>query len=205
MPGAVMSEQHSKENPDQETVVQSRRRLLKAAAATAPLIATLPNGAAWATASTAQCIITSRTGAANVVSDPPPDGDTFVRQKGREVVVGKEDETDTSKWKTVYTIKPDDTSYYDSDGKKYNLPGSWEEKASTDKQLLRFFDATSPDDVVNNPTGVENCGDTPIPPQCIFPVDQVGSGGNNQPLATSCLCSVNPTLVTAACGVLPPT
>ena len=207
-----MSDQHLKTNPDQETVVQSRRRLLKAAAATAPLIATLPNGAAWATASTAQCIINSQTaGAANVVTDPPPAGDTLVRQLGREVIVGPKTTNDSSRL-TVYTIDPDDGTYYKSDGTLF-IDNSWEEKSSTDVQLLRVFTATP----ISDPTSVKNClgGTSPttgsntvtyaVPnPGCIYPAS-LRSPSDNQPLAMSCLCSVNPTLGGVACGVLPPT
>lgn len=179
--------------PDRESVAQGRRRLLKAAATTAPLIATLPNGAAWATASTNQCIIDSRNGAS---VDVVTSGDGFVRQNGQEVKIGLKTSTDPQTYKTYYTIDPDDTTYYDVNGNVYALTSDYEVKSKTDVQLLRFFDATSDTgDIANNPTGAANCGDTPIPPQCIYPVDKKATAGNNQALYTSCLCSVNPGLL----------
>jgi hypothetical protein len=201
-----MSHRQFDAESDRQAKMASRRRLLKAAAAGAPLIATLPNGAAWATASTAQCIVSSRTASPqNVASDPPPAGDTFVRQMGREVQVGPTGSSDPATFVTVYTISPDNTTYYNADGSVYSsggLPSGFQEKTATSKQLLRVFDATSDTgDPAGNPTGIANCGATPTPPRCIFPVDQVGSSGDNQPIYTSCLCSVTPGLVTGACRV----
>jgi hypothetical protein len=194
-----MSDQQLKENPDQETVVQSRRRLLKAAAATAPLIATLPNGAAWATASTAQCVTDSREG-------PLPDGatshggDRFVRRGGYETWV-KED----GKRRSIHVcgiIGDEPNTYYSYDPPHEVLPTITDTGATInrveqtnrriEKEFLQFFRATTDDAGVTNCDGTD--GGPAVPPQCIFPYAQGNSGG--QPLLGTCLCSVNPGLMT---------
>jgi hypothetical protein len=63
-----------------------RRKLLKVAASAGPLIATLPSGEALANASALQCVINEQDDttppAQAVVSDPPPEGDLYLRVEG---------------------------------------------------------------------------------------------------------------------------
>ncbi len=187
-------------NTDREPILQVRRRLLQAAAAAAPLIATLPNGAAAATASTAQCIVASREASPSDVI-PAPALDTFVRQHGTMAVFHLDGNTETKE--TVYSMAATPPStYYKSDGTVFDTTG-WIKDSETDVLLLRVFRPTSDTfDPVENPTSMADCGSTPIPPQCIFPVTKQDPGSNagNMGITASCLCSVNPSLVAGACG-----
>ena len=207
-----MSDQLLKSDPDQETVVQSRRRLLKAAVATAPLIATLPNGAAWATASTAQCIIASRDASKDnpdIHFDARGSLDSFVRMVGRQTEFK---EKNGPRRKVVYSFPPNYSPYYDVSGVVFE-PEGWRvlNKSEQTVYLLRVFvprdDNGTPS---SDPTTVTDCTflsgpSHSIPPQCIFPVGQrdFSSDFGNMGLTVSCLCSVNPTLVTGACAVQP--
>ena len=182
-------------NPDRETMLQGRRRLLQAAAATAtaPLIATLPNGAAAATASTAQCIVASRNASPlnNVIPEATPPLDTFVRQHGTMAVFHLDAPPATTE--TVYSIAPDSGTYYKSDGTVFDTAG-YTKDSEDDVLLLRVFKPFSDTgDPINNPTSMDNCGSPPIPTQCIYPVTQ--QNADNMGIAASCLCSVNPGLL----------
>jgi hypothetical protein len=192
-------------NTDRETMLQGRRRLLQAAAATAtaPLIATLPNGAAAATASTAQCIVTSRgSSPPNVISNATPPSDTFVRQHGTMAVFRLDAPPATTE--TVYSIAPVSGTYYNSDGTEFDTDG-YTKDSEDDVLLLRVFKPISDTgDPVNNPTSMDNCGSTPIP-RCIFPVTQLNPSPDNMGIAASCLCSVNPSLLgSGICDALRP-
>jgi hypothetical protein len=189
-----------------ETILQGRRRLLQAAAATAtaPLIATLPNGAAAATASTAQCILASRAADPDdVISASAPD--TFVRQHGTMADFHLDAPPNTKQ--TVYSIAPDSDTYYQSNGDVFITTG-WTKDNEKQVLLLRVFRPVSDNgDTDTNPTSMVDCGSTPIPPQCIFPVTKQdpGSDTGNMGIAASCLCSVNPDLLgTVACDALRP-
>ncbi len=195
-------------NTDREPLLQDRRRLLQAAAAAAPLIATLPNGAAAATASTAQCIVISRKAKPlnNVIPDATPPSDTFVRQHGTMAVFHLNAQPNTKE--TVYSMAFDPVpgTYYKSDGVVFD-PTEWTKETENPVLLLRVFrpvsDNGNPD---TNPTSMADCGTTPIPPQCIFPVTQQESSNmGNMGIAASCLCSVNPNLLgTGACDAFQP-
>lgn len=194
-------------NTDREPLLQGRRRLLQAAAAAAPLIATLPNGAAAATASTAQCIVASREAKPlnNVIPDTPP-RDTFVRQHGTMAVFHFNAQPNTKE--TVYSMAFDPVpgTYYKSDGLVFD-PTEWTKETENPVLLLRVFrpvsDNGNPD---TNPTSMADCGTPPIPPRCIFPVTQQESSNiGNMGIAASCLCSVNPNLLgTGACDAFQP-
>ncbi|WP_020506306.1 hypothetical protein [Lamprocystis purpurea] len=186
-------------NTEREPILQGRRRLLQAAAAAAPLIATLPNGAAAATASTAQCILASRAASPDDVI-PGPALDTFVRQHGTMTIFHLDEDTETKE--TVYSIAaaPRPGTYYKSDGTAFDTTG-WTKDSESDVLLLRVFQPISDTfDSVGNPTSVADCGSTSILPQCIFPVTQQDPGSGNMGITASCLCSVNPSLVAGACG-----
>ena len=199
-----MSNIPAETSSDHEAVMQSRRRLLRAAAAAAPLIATLPNGAAAATASTAQCIVQGQKASPSNAILPAdyPQGDGFVRQNGVRALFKKDA---TGEEITVYAIAPANTTWYLESGQPFNpsdngfpsTPQSQEEV-----QLLRVFKPVSASASQDNPTSLENCGQTPIPPQCIYPVAKrvPGAGSfENTGAFTSCLCSVNPGLLGGAC------
>lgn len=221
-----MSDQPHHEVPEQDAVVQGRRRLLKAAAASAPLIATLPNGAAFATASTAQCVIEARD-ASKTDQDSTFDakaalGDGYVRVKGIQteftrVVESKTRQAgvtqDVDVIKVVYSFPSAPSTYYNVDGTVFNpAEGGWTKGASQEVYLLRVFVPTdgSGTPVGTDPQSVDNCSFVSgvaqdIPPQCIYPVGQRDfyRDDGNMGLTTSCLCSVNPTLVPGACDVAP--
>ncbi len=195
-----MSDQQSHGNPEPEAVMQSRRRLLQAAAAAAPMIATLPNGAMAATASTAQCIVDSRDDsqatAADVVSDPRPTGDAFVRANGEAVNFNRR-VGQVSQNVTVYTIAPDSKKYYYSNGNPF-VPTGWTETSREPVLLMRVFVPTSDSgDVIDDPTSVDDCLTTSTHPLCIFPVSkrEPSNDAGNMGIAQSCLCSVNPNLL----------
>ena len=171
--------------PDRESVAQGRRRLLKAAATTAPLIATLPNGAAWASASTAQCIATSKTANPSTVASQ---ADAFVRQAGFQYTI-------TPGNITVYSIGATEGSpYYLANGTVRDLQtGETISSPGTSVALLRYFKPNT------DSTDVADCATTPVP-NCVYPRIQVAApSADNQPLYGTCLCSVNPTLVAGAC------
>jgi hypothetical protein len=207
-----MSDQPVEPRSEQGPALPSRRRLLRAAATVAPVIATLPNGAAWANASTAQCIVTSRdtSQSASTVGVPPSNvpafdvttaPDNFVRAPGLETTFKRGTAPNVER-QVVYSFPPD-TTYYTPAGSVFN-PRRWTVESTREVLLLRVFQPTSDTgDVISNPTSVDNCPTAgPIPPQCIFPVskrDTTGDLAGNTGLAYSCLCSVNPNLISGAC------
>lgn len=78
---------HGREDSVSLQPSERRRRLLKAAASAAPLVATLPGGEALANASTPlQCVINEQEHnpetAPPWVADPPPESDRYVRVRG---------------------------------------------------------------------------------------------------------------------------
>ena len=69
-----------------DSVSLSRRRLLRTAASAAPLIATLPSGAAMAQASAANCVIEDQEAARRGLPDAivEPGSDNYIRVPGSE-------------------------------------------------------------------------------------------------------------------------
>jgi hypothetical protein len=181
-----------------------RRNFLKAAASAAPLVATLPSGAAWAT-STSQCILDAikasptLTGA---VDWPPPSADQFVRVKG-ETVTWEQTQyvppPPTLKTQLTYHIPSLDNGtelYWMPDGKPFD-PTDWKEKGRTDVALLQVFTPQpwTADPSKIGPTTVGPCspGESDTKGGCIYPVSQVNTANPpNIGMQASCLCSVNP-------------
>jgi len=186
-----------------------RRRVLKAAAAAAPLVATLPCGTARATSSTYQCAIVDRyntqspgfpTAVENGALPVPPSASTYstawdgyVRTQGYEYVFSKDGDPDSPL--TLYTIgnTADDDglgTFYKANGDTFvdpSAPGNdWSLDSATPVGLLVMYVADSATD----PTCVETCPG----PSCIYPRAQVGDGGGsgNFGLTGSCLASVDP-------------
>lgn len=189
-----MSNKTTKDAPEEGAISETRRRLLQAAATAAPLIATLPNGAAAATASTAQCIKSSVDAHPSDVSTST---DSFVRQSGKRFTYTRNSPSTTI---TVYSIDPNATTLYRPNGNVFN-PEGWTLVGGSEQNvyLLRVFKPIPTAIDPASATSVTNCNNNTIPPACIYPVNRVNTLNGNQGLATSCLCSVNPTLVTGAC------
>jgi hypothetical protein len=87
----IRAQSRASRSSDSETkfdapILEQRRRLLKAAASAAPLVATLPGGEALANSSAMQCVINEQQHspgpATPFVSDPRPEGDTYLRVPG---------------------------------------------------------------------------------------------------------------------------
>ncbi len=196
---------------------------MKHAAQAAPLIATLPSGAALAQASVSQCLVTSKdesdAGVPTNVNPNPTSGagweegwvvrnatlTTYIRLEPQPPVRVK-----------VYTITASDqsTTYWEyvvsgTNADDESLPATELAQAPTDPpytllgseavQVLQFYKP-----IGNPPTGVLNCADTGTPPtdpadRCVYPivVREIGPGGDTA-LAQTCLCSViaNPNDVT---------
>jgi len=209
-------EQRMRDEPTPE-----RRRLLKAAAAAAPLIATLPSGAARAMSSTSQCIIQDR---AKCQIDQTVDGavalldyDGYARELGFAYVF-----SNGTNDVTVYQVPALGSQYYFgssgtlANGTEYTIgevfspsggdaTGGYDWSQTSGPQqvlLLRLYRAESDTgDALDNPTGVTTCspGTTDTGSTCLFPVSQIGSPdelnqnpGNNTGLTTSCLTSFDP-------------
>ena len=184
-----------------DSLVVHRRKLLKAAASAAPLVATLPLGGAWAT-STSQCIADAAAQSAagqiaNTRSWPPPNSDTYVRVQGQQVTFTKgtccPPRTETA---IVYHIAALDGGaewkYWKADGSSFN-PTGWTRGTVANVALLKVF---HPVPNATNPLTVEQCipGTNDSVPTCLFPVTQVQLGSTqNIGIQTSCLCSVSPT------------
>lgn len=197
-----MVNQDPQSEQEQTGVGETRRRLLRAAVAAVPVIATLRSGAAAAAASTAQCIIGSRTASQTATdmvawSDPPPD--KFLRWNGEEVTLSRRVGIIVTTV-TKYTIAPVTDVYYNENGTVFNASG-YTVTSRTPKLMLRVFVPTSDSgDPINNPTSVDNCAAGTPPPSCIWPVTKRSSAADNTAIFHSCLCSVNPGLPpTGAC------
>lgn len=176
-----------------------RRRLLKMAAAAAPLVATIPCGAARASGSAAQCLIdaidNSEAGLVDPVqSVPAPPGDTYVRVQGKRIIFARNDET-------VFPPVIDEVvafqvpgypsgTYFRADGTVFdpneNPSNPYTQQSSADVGLLKVFQPDSRTD----PTTVGDCvpGGNDSASTCLYPVSQIDS--NNIGVQASCLLSV---------------
>jgi len=182
-------EQRKRNEPSPE-----RRRLLKAAAAATPLIATLPCGAARATSSTYQCAIVDRSmtqsgyvaGAVDGEQEGPYPNtkwDGYVRVQGWEYVY-----SDGGTEITLYTIDPavveegheDDATFYQANGDTFDDFTGLTRVSADPVGLLKLYVASGDID------DVHSCSVEP----CIYPAQQLGSGTGNFGLTGTCLTSV---------------
>lgn len=183
----------------------ARRRFLKLAATAAPLVATLPSGAARAMGSSSQCILdaigaSDNGNVAPVSSWLPPTSDTYIRQEGQQVSFSREDQTTfppTIETRTAFHIAALDSGsvqrYWLADGSEFfptpAVGKPWTEDGRSNVGLLKVFQPDSWTD----PTTVGQCdpGTNDTPPTCLYPVSRIVPGGNIG-IQASCLCSVNP-------------
>lgn len=174
-----------------------RRRLLRAAASSAPLIATLPSGAALAQASAFQCLeqlkeIAAGGGPAGETRVAPegPGGDKFLRVMARATPYRLSGGQVVTHYVftfrgTPFSIDQDGNPWVDQGG----LVG-----AEYDAYLLVIYHA-EPDG--QTPAATAACTTTPssAPPyaNCVFPVAEVETAQpGNLGLRRSCWCSINP-------------
>ncbi|HIE55419.1 MAG TPA: hypothetical protein EYP90_09610 [Chromatiaceae bacterium] len=96
----VMSnETRTNELEKRDTVSEKRRKLLKTAATTAPVIATLQSGAAFANTSAYQCINDAKTNPPpEWTGDPVPSGDNWVRKTITRYKYKKKSDNTISNW-----------------------------------------------------------------------------------------------------------
>ncbi|MCF6354819.1 MAG: hypothetical protein L3J26_06910 [Candidatus Polarisedimenticolaceae bacterium] len=157
--------------PPTDQVSKQRRRLLKAAAVSAPVIATLQSGAAFAQASALACI--ERDAAHNPpgeISDPS--SDTFVRVAMNKYTYwdGSDTASETDFKYDVDSLHPSGP-YYNSDGSSWVIPSGFAEYSSQTVYVLAYYDS-------NGALSGR-----------IFPEVQVG---DDQVLTTSCMTSFTP-------------
>lgn len=168
-------EHHEPAAPSRE-----RRLLLKAAATAAPIIATLPNGAALANASAADCVVKDKAlsdagGAPPVNSPPPPaDGpsDAFVRYSAWQRICGVD--------VYYYVYAPSGAQWYKADGTvaipTCGSPTPPDSRAGDKKVYVLTY--WIPEDDFNG-----------VHPDGFYPVTNLDDA--NMGITASCLCSVD--------------
>jgi hypothetical protein len=198
-----------------EDVSVSRRHLLKAAATTAPLIATLPSGAALANASTQACLAkeVERTTTGDVPPDVDfPNSDTYVHVLGVEAIYS--DGSGSSF--TIYYFNLDgpfrpgsvgdlalaDVSV-DSDGNWVDPPDPTQYSITQiERRFLRIYQPNADLTDVQEQCTLRaataswpaSAPDPQSPEYCIAPIATPGEGSPiNIANPTSCYCSINPT------------
>lgn len=183
---------------DRSSPSASRRRLLKAAARSAPLIATLPSGAALANASAFQCLekLQDLAGDGLPAGAVPPSTDRYVRVQAKLEVY--EDAALNRRW-SVYRIPFSGSDVLvDESGNLFIVPDDADLTGTTDVELLVLYRAR--DNSPNPVTADRNCdlnavtGWSPTSPEnCVFPIAKVNTvQPGNLGMSTSCLCSINP-------------
>jgi hypothetical protein len=182
----------SSEGPGHDTD-PVRRRLLRAAAA-APLMATLPSGAAYANVSAFQCVVSSRLESEGTPPGPPVMSqtalDTWVRQsvKTRDF---RSTQNGPSESKQGWLLG---STWYDKDGNTF-VAGpdtgcdpitQWCPISPLRDEYVLIVYQPVPDG--SNPTSVNLIG---VYPQYSIPIDRPSQVGNIG-LAATCMCSVAP-------------
>ncbi|WP_295431458.1 hypothetical protein [uncultured Thiodictyon sp.] len=183
-----------------DEIQETRRRLLRAAAAAAPLVATLPSGAAYALGSTSQCIDLSRDASQGAAFNPALSGtsDGFARVAGLSYIFQKGTRPDTVTVPVIAIGTSADTPpyYFASSGSvivggttySYTvgavfkpdefIGGGWTKfTGPTPVQLAKLYRAASDTgDAYNNPTCAVDCLPAGTDPssQCVFPLSQIG-------------------------------
>jgi len=176
-------------------VSEQRRRLLKAAAISAPVIATLQSGAAFATASAQGCIQECETKNPGQITSTT---DGWVRTEVTLYTFRFKKPNKPFRTKERYDVTPfyaiplapggiitpsaGDGPFYKANGKTWSIPNNATDIsviAATPKFILVYYD---PNDTY---TGVTEIGP-------IIPLDDESNISGLTPLTASCLCSVNP-------------
>lgn len=185
-----------------DEIQETRRRLLRAAAAAAPLVATLPSGAAYALGSTSQCIDLSRDASQGGAFNPALSGtsDGFARVPGfsyQFVKPGVRPATGVPVISMSSNIAPyyfastgsvvvgvPATTYSYTVGAEFKpdefAGGGWTRNTGpTSVQLVKLYRAASDTgDAYKNPTCAVDCLPTTTTDpssQCIFPLSQIGA------------------------------
>jgi hypothetical protein len=191
----LTNDQQGQSSPD-----SARRRLLRAAASAAPLIATLPSGAAFATASTYQCISKDKAASAGTVpnfDDYKQSLDQWYRSKAYRVVWTHTSSPDIP----TYRFSTDEVNgpfYLEEGGGLFDLtkyPG-YTKGSAVEVYVLRLYvpdNASDPTDVYpacTNPNGAGVPNGTASPSdQCVFPF--TNRQGDVMALTGSCWCSIS--------------
>lgn len=191
--------------------LEGRRRLLRAAAA-APLIATLPSGAAMANTSAYQCIVSTRNDSdrlpdgagGDYVVPPTPPTDTWVRFTSKHYTVVYPEQPPRQATRTYYYVSATDKYYV---GEEWpNVPEDYPGHSLNGLTLGQEFalaslndkgtwtETSSPQDR-NVLAMFQEIGDPTVPTgvqfKGIYPNQQRPT---NMGMVQSCLCSVNPDL-----------
>ena len=180
----------------------SRRHLLRAAAVTAPLVATLPSGAAMANASSFQCAVVDQNKLPTAAINPQDD--TFVRVQGKtwtETIAGTGEVT----FYNFTSLDGQDNVTVDADGNRYPTPAPLPQTA-TDIYLLVLYQPVGGDainglhvddsepplpsqcTVKSNLSGWTQAPDGSTGTYCVYPVADLGAGGS-MGITGSCLAS----------------
>lgn len=191
------SDQSSPRPANPPTMSASRRRLLKAAARSAPLIATLPSGAALANASAFQCLTPLQEAATGGAPDgalPSPDG--YLRVLA-ELVIFKNAVLNIETGRAYRIPFAGGTKLIDMNGNLFQIPRNSIEGSSSAVYLLVLYRSRNTDPV----TVDQECdlrtvtGWTPTSPKnCVYPIAQVSTvqPGGNLGMVASCWCSLSP-------------
>jgi hypothetical protein len=197
--------EHAPHEPSRE-----RRRALKAAAAAAPLIATLPSGAALAMASTRQCMISSRNQSQNTYADLGSDftvkggTDKFLRVPTNGYTYTKRNSSDVSEkwfqWGEFWYRQEDEGrnawSKVGADPDKYERagvenvmypPGQW----TREESVFWLIVLVEPE---NSDTG-DPAHPSDFGAVSLWPLAEPGSSDDGLiGIAHSCACSITPGL-----------
>jgi hypothetical protein len=187
------------------SVSPARRSLLKLAASAAPLVATLPCGAAWANNSAYQCVSASKTRsdtAGAVLSIATSNTDGFSRVIGLKYsyrkVTARPPLPPIVTTAVAYGSSAFGTTQYMDDGTIFN-PTGWSlnptisPTPSTVYLMVLFTPVYSPSDPTVPVTVSSPCtpGTFDSIPSCVYPASRRQTGvGGNMGIYTSCLLSV---------------
>ena len=184
-------ETRTQEPEGSDYISEKRRRLLKAAATTAPVIATLQSGAAFANTSAFQCIDDAKSGGVDeVVADPVPSGDHWVRKTIKRYKYKRKIDEHISTWWYDVDGNHDGVSpegpYYrvrNEDGsvasRTFNL-SNWDEHESETVNVIVYYQPNG------DYTGVSKIKD-PYPKYYV-----AQPYGEPLPINASCLASMAP-------------
>lgn len=179
--------------PADAAVVSGRRRFLKTAAATSPIIATLPNGAAFANYSASQCVMDSRDSDPAGAATSTADGFYRVAGQKHTFTTGDVPPTATKVAYSSAALPQTPTIYWDETGTSFDpTTGGWSTPPTSEAVLLLvlFQPDSSGTGNPGQPNSVTDCIPGTVGAPCIFPVTQRTSG--NMGIAATCLLSVNP-------------